>query len=246
MSPSNAILHVLRLTLEAVTPLSPSAGASLALQDNVLARDANGLPILLGTSLAGVLRHAHRARFSDKDTKTLFGDVVERETTGQASRLDLSHGYVHDQNDRPVAGRVTRAEIDRDVVLAHLAQDRPVRRDGVALDHRGVAVENKKFDRTSLPAGTRFTLELTMEGNPDDLGQDRATLCTVAALFDCPTLRLGGATRRGLGKVRILADRTAIAAFDRADPTGWAQYAAWRSRSIGAHPGGEAGFTRTV
>jgi CRISPR/Cas system CMR subunit Cmr4 (Cas7 group RAMP superfamily) len=236
-----AVLHVLRLSIEAATALSSSSGDSLALQDNVLARDANGLPILMGTTLAGVLRHLHPDYFHasvqdlnhlDHPTNRLFGIELPRRQEGRASRIEVSFGFVHDKTDQPVGGRRARADIERDDVLEFLTRPAPVRRDNVAIDGRGVAAEHKKFERVSVPAGTRFSLDLSLEGSREAIEDDKKTLLEAASLFRCPYLRIGGATRRGLGRVRLLDDRVSYAQFDRSTSAGWRAYAGWRAREF--------------
>ena len=49
------ILHVARFVLEARTALSVGSGGADGVYDHPIARDANGLPTIPGTSLAGVL-----------------------------------------------------------------------------------------------------------------------------------------------------------------------------------------------
>jgi CRISPR/Cas system CSM-associated protein Csm3 (group 7 of RAMP superfamily) len=233
------ILHVLRLTIEAVTPISSSSGESLGLYDNALARDANGLPTLMGTTLAGILRHLHADYFHGGNhdlndpshpTNRLFGLEESGQSGGQASAIEVSFGFVHDVCDRPVARRVMRAQIQQDEVLEFLWQPAPVRRDGVAIDGRGVASEHQKFERVSVPAGTRFTLELALESEGDTADDGKKVLLEIASLFQCPYLRIGGATRRGLGRVRIAEGSKVLhVRFDRSTAAGWNAYARWRA-----------------
>lgn len=233
------VLHVLRITIEVVTPLSSSSGESVALHDNALARDANGLPILTGTTLAGVLRHLHADYFHagghdigepSHPTNLLFGLEQSGQIDGRASRIEVSFGFVHDNADRPVARRLGRAEIQNDEVLELLSRSDPVRRDNVKIDGRGVAAEHQKFERVSVPAGTRFTFELAIESDLEGIDEAKGALLQVASLLQCPYLRIGGAARRGLGRVRIAeGSRARYAMFDRSASAGWQTYARWRA-----------------
>ncbi|RMH63953.1 MAG: CRISPR-associated protein, partial [Calditrichaeota bacterium] len=47
-----------RVLVEAVTPLKIGTGETVLNIDELVATDANGLPVIPGTALAGVLRHA--------------------------------------------------------------------------------------------------------------------------------------------------------------------------------------------
>jgi len=84
----------------------------------------------------------------------------------------------------------------------------PVARDHVRIDHRGITVPQGKFDRSILPVGNRFTVELVL-WSETPLG-DR--LEQVLGLFDTPSVRAGGATRRGLGRLKLA--RAAMVTFD--------------------------------
>jgi len=56
------VLAVAQVALEALEPLSIASGAVDPLFDTVLVTDANGLPTIPGSALAGVLRTAYQAR----------------------------------------------------------------------------------------------------------------------------------------------------------------------------------------
>jgi hypothetical protein len=130
--------------------------------------------------------------------------------------LEVSWAQVHDRHDRPVpfAGRT-----EFDEVLALLAAG--VSRDHVALSARGVVEGRKKYDELLVPAGARFTFEIVLHR-----GGTR-TLSDVLALLASPHLRIGGGSRDGLGRfrvVRVLArefdvtrpdDRAALARLPR-------------------------------
>ncbi len=95
--------------------------------------------------------------------------------------------------------------------LCNLA-DVPIKRDRVALDHRATAIAQRKFDHSVVPKGARFTIELRLwSAEPAEQDWQRLTGLLVA-----PGLRLGGATRSGLGKLCVR--RASGRSFDLADP----------------------------
>ncbi|TAJ42796.1 MAG: hypothetical protein EPO55_00780, partial [Reyranella sp.] len=220
--------HVLRLTLEAVTPLSIAGGRPDPLLDTSLIRDANGLPAIPATSVAGVLRRLHEDYFGEDATQVLFGVEHGGSTEGRASALEVSFGCLQDSNGHAVEGLLlgkAGAERLADPILSAAILAAPLKRDHVALDARGTAIEHLKFERSSLPPGYRFSLELALWSGvnaredvealaaADAAKQARAELARVLALFEAPYFRLGGATRRGLGRLQVVG-AAQYAAFD--------------------------------
>jgi CRISPR/Cas system CSM-associated protein Csm3 (group 7 of RAMP superfamily) len=73
-------------------------------------------------------------------------------------------------------------------------------RDHVKLSHQGVVDGPRKYDETIVPAGARFTFELTLLSKDQS---ERDELDVLLSLLQSPAVRLGGATRRGLGAFHI-------------------------------------------
>lgn len=246
MSAELRVLHLAVVTLQTTTPLSTGTGVEDALFDTLLARDANGLPIIPGTSIAGVLRHLYLARNGRDATNALFGlDAEEirhrakRDQAGQkveasyeASSLQVSHAALHGQNDLPASpGLQDPSDLARDPLYEHALRVQPIARDHVKLTHRGVAdVEDRgKFTRAALARGNRFSFELALWSAVTDDPRWSA----LADLLARPEFRLGGATRRGYGGVAVLRWRERI--FDLANRGDAEAYRAhyssgWRGR----------------
>ena len=197
-------VFIARFTLEADTALSISTGNPDGVFDTALVRDANGLPALPGTSLAGVLRHLWIATRGDKETAAndLFGYQQRKE--GDASRLQVSWGALLDSQGRPAEGLLTDPQrLEDELYQAVLdQQDSPVHRDRVRLTHRGAAADRAKFDRAILPAGHRFAVELKLWAESPESGQ--AEWEDLLRLLRHPAFRLGGNTRAGLGRMRLV------------------------------------------
>ena len=262
---SYAHRYVARFTLEAVTPLSIGTGFGAGLFDTDLVRDANGLPIIPGTALAGVLSSLYRLYVPEpeprEEWRRLFGyeeDYSEKEhaAKGQASQLEFSFGCIHNQKDCAVDGLVLDPQglLDDDL-LAIALRDAPLKRDHVKINHRGVADGKQKFDRVSLPPGFRFSFEAAMWGGADD----KSKFLEVLGLLNAPEFRLGGATHRGLGKLRLVEDgesspRLFYRSFDLNIEEGRNAFTAYRKlAAIDDKPGklvaeGKqyAGFTREI
>jgi CRISPR/Cas system CMR subunit Cmr4 (Cas7 group RAMP superfamily) len=211
------IATVWRLVLEADTPLSIATGRGDGERDTVLASDANGLPCIPASSLAGVLRALVRGACPALE-ESLFGRLAATDTErGSMSRLELSHAHLHDSHDRPVTG--LRESID-DPLLKPLLHRRNAQRQRVRIDHRGTADDRGLFDRSVLPAGHRFTVEWLLWSHDADPVEARV----LDALLAEGWLRVGGLTRSGLGLLRCVRGRWRR--FDLRLP---ADLAAWAS-----------------
>ncbi len=216
-------LHLARVLVECESPLSIGTGASDGVFDVALVRDANGLPAVPGSSLAGVLRHACAARDPGL-AEEIFGFQRPRAEAGEgpagrASRLHVSWGCIVDGGGRAVEGLLLgeaarRIDDDELLRLARATAEDPVYRDRVRLGHRGAADGRGKFDRSVLPAGYRFAFELSLWSAR---GDDPAWELLLALLCD-PLLRLGGGTRAGLGALRVV--RLHEGRFDLASAAG--------------------------
>lgn len=211
-APSTAeILHIVRVTVEALTPLSMGSGDMMPdtarSADDVagyidqLARDANGLPMIAGSSIQGCIRHLFAEQSGQAEAAAVFGFADG--DRGAVGRLCIGFGCVHDSHDTAIDGLVTDADrIKNDPVLRLLRCLMPMRRDHVALDAKHVVDEHKKFARLSVPSGTRFSVEFTLWGRAQDRAQDRALLERIVKLFHHPALRLGSGGRRGYGRIQ--------------------------------------------
>lgn len=228
------VLHIARFTLGARTALSIGTGGSDGVYDHPLVRDANGLPMIPGTSLAGVLRHLWYAEHDEASTNDLFG--YQDRDDGHAARLEVSVCVLQDSDGAPVEGLLlgpAGGQRLRDPLLAaaRATQDDPLFRDRVSLTHRGVAAEATKFDRGLLAAGHRFSGELRLWSSDQ---ADPAWARLLGLLAD-PRLRLGGATRAGLGAIELIALH--VVSLDLRQP-----HDIERFRSLGAGLGDHAGL----
>lgn len=208
------IWHIARIVVESTTPLSITTGSADGAFDTALVTDANGLPALPGSSLAGVLRHLWVDIHGESAADEVFGFQAKHE--GQRSRLNVSWGALLDSHGHPVEGLLLGADrlrLSEDPVLAAAASlaDTPQTRQRVRLTHRGAASVHGKFDRAVLPTGHRFAVELLYCCDDPEDGHWQRLL----NLFDHPGLRLGGATRGGLGRLALRSAHAGV--FDLAD-----------------------------
>ncbi|MGC9185169.1 MAG: RAMP superfamily CRISPR-associated protein [Thiomonas sp.] len=231
-------VRIARLVLEAVTPLSIGTGNPDGVFDSALVRDANDLPAIPATSLAGVLRHLWTQTHGPESARQLFG--YQERNQGQTSRVRIGWGHLLDSKGRAACGLLLGADAARlqtDPLFAEALRqrDEPAHRNRVRLTHRGAAAETGKFDRTVLPAGHRFAVELRLDGGADDTSDSWDALL---ALFAHPGFRLGGGTRAGLGRLRCISLHTAQ--FDLRQPA-----QARALGQLGADPSHTAGLAAT-
>lgn len=192
------------LVLELITPLHIGSGERDGISDAGVVRDFNGLPGIPGTSIQGLLRAAVEEAAGEPVAKKIFGCAgTSNRGTGRGGRLSVSWGVVHDSHNQPVTRRITPSCRDGDSVLHDAG--RPMLRDHVRLNGRGVAAKRGKFDELVVSPGHRFTVRLRFVTAPEDVGADHESDLSILenVLFN-PALRLGGKTRRGLGRFRIL------------------------------------------
>ncbi|MBK1673199.1 hypothetical protein CKO35_07735 [Ectothiorhodospira shaposhnikovii] len=197
MIPRYPVHDFARVTLEAETPHAIGSGAGDATHDLVLMRDANHLPTLPASGLAGVLRHACAKEYDEATANHLFGCL---EGDGHISRVQVFWGLVHDSFNRPMEG--VREDVDSDELLSRLCLPHPLIRQRVRLNHRGAAEERGKFDVTLAPRGTRYTFLLGHWSDGSDAAFEEWQ--QLLHLLQSPALRLGRGTRSGSGAFRVV------------------------------------------
>lgn len=216
MIPQYPYCHLARIVLETTSPLSIGTGFGDGLQDAFVVLDANGLPALPGTSIAGVLRHLYFDLTDESKTNTVFG--FQDEKIGRYSRVQISWGHIHNSMNTPVDGLETDS-IGEDLILgALLNQPLPVR-DGIRIDNFGVTSDNSKFDCSYVPVGYRFTFDLIFW----DTNKSEEWYTLLSLLFS-PFFSLGSRTRAGFGAFDVKSIRTAE--FDLLKKEDLARYSA--------------------
>lgn len=196
--------YILRAVIEFTTPFLVATGRKEEVADAEFVKDPNGLPMLPGTSIAGVLRAAFEERYGEERTNELFG--FQKNDDGSGSKLVISSGCMHNSADKPMEGIIDFEAAEKDEVL--IKAQTPILRDHVRINHKGASDSDKngKFDEYAVCAGNRFTFECEMSGSEDDktLWDD-----FVSALCTMP-LRFGGSTRKGYGACRIVSLKSRI------------------------------------
>ena len=195
--------YIARFMVEAETPISVGSGEKGISTDRLVAKDANGLPYIPGTSLAGVLRSS----FSDLDfTNDVFGFGGEY---GTGSRLIVSSAHLVGDDGKTVIEGLKKIDLDSEYYAYFKTLPE---RDHVRITDKGAAAEHAKFDEELVHKGTRFVFELELAGDANDMEIWLKLLNALAS----PVFRIGAGTRKGFGKFKIIINSTKNKVFDLA------------------------------
>ncbi len=204
MNKNKPFVNLTRLIIETTAPMAIHSGGREIGFDNQLARDANNLPYIPATTIAGVWRHLLRATESEELSKKWFGhNDAEKQ---HASILQISNGEIHDSKNQPQNGLIATATIEKDGLLSLLSQEKPHKREHVRINDIGSAVDKGKFDRILLPTGVRFTIDIRWD-NTQSLVEDEMKNEWREKLLTCwshPHFAFGSSTRNGLGRFKII------------------------------------------
>lgn len=190
------IRYIARFKVEAADALKIGSGEKGVLIDNLIARDANGLPYIPGTSLAGVIKHEleERSQYAGQ-IEALFG--YQRGDEGQGSRIIFSPALLLADDNRTVHEGL--AVIDFSKPYYAYLQKLP-ERDHVRINDKGGAVDHAKYEEELVPKGTRFVFEIEVEGTK----VDEAVWQYILSILDHPTFRVGAGTRKGFGQLKVV------------------------------------------
>ncbi|MCF6173234.1 MAG: RAMP superfamily CRISPR-associated protein, partial [Campylobacteraceae bacterium] len=175
--------YVAHITIEADTPLKVGSNATDFLQDSPVQKDWNGLPMILGTSIAGVLR-----KDFDGDVREIFGE-------DNGSKVIFSNALLLNEDGKVSEGLL----LDKSKFLK-IFDNLPIR-EHTAITDKGVAKEYGKFDEEVVFKGTRFKFSI-------EVMEDKEVFDRLIGLLQSPTFRLGGGSSKGFGKFKIVEIKT--------------------------------------
>ncbi|MFW5983041.1 MAG: RAMP superfamily CRISPR-associated protein [bacterium] len=197
--------YIARIVLEADTPLFVGSGNASLLKDAIVRLDHHGFPMIPGTSLTGVLRHALEDKENAVDWGELFGYQIQDSKEGKGSRLLISSAYLITENNK-VAEGLNVSEKQKEIRDKYFS-DLP-NRQHVRIDHKGVAEKNALFDNEVVYKGCRFVFEMELKGTE----KDSEKWATLLKELKSPLFRIGQGTRNGYGRLKI--HKAAIKAYD--------------------------------
>lgn len=182
--------------IEAETPIAVGSGEKDMETDSLVALDVNGLPYLPGTTIAGVVR----SMFDAVDNNPLWG--YQEKKDGHGSEIIFSEGRILNSKGEVMDGLRDNSVFDDDI-LKHYAY-LPIRQH-VRISSKGVADNAGKFDEQVVYAGTRFCFELEMVSD----GENKDKFDELINAVRMETFRLGGGSRKGFGKIKVVFVKTA-------------------------------------
>ncbi len=174
---------IAHITIEATTPLKVGSAATDFFQDAPIQKDWNGLPMILGTSIAGVLRKEF-----DKNQDEIFGK-------DDGSMVVFSNALLVNEENKVIETTTTQKS-----AFLRLFDNLPIR-EHTAITDKGVAKEHSKFDEEVVYAGSRFRFSLEML-------EDKIVFDRLLTLLSAPAFRLGGGTTKGFGAFKIVSIMT--------------------------------------
>ena len=190
MSNTTILAHII---LEADSALHFGSGDFNALYDSPIQRDFNGLPIILGTSICGVIRTLAKQERLDLDS--LFG--------GQdfGSRLIFSNALLLDKNMRVNEHLIPFSRLKDLPFLSHFLS-LPQRQHN-AIDYNGTCKDGAKFDEEVIFKGTRFKCAVSMDlSSGKNEKCDKEAFFKILSLFYSPNIRFGAGSTKGFGKIK--------------------------------------------
>jgi CRISPR/Cas system CMR subunit Cmr4 (Cas7 group RAMP superfamily) len=190
----NTHRYIARFIVEADTPLFVGSGEASLITDALVQRDFNGLPMIYGTSLAGVLRHSLEDfdQNNEVDWKDVFG--YQDKNKGKGSRIKISNAYMMLNENRCAEGL---QHIQEELIKRY--QNLPVRQH-VRINDRGAAEKGGLFDNEICYKGTRFIFEIELSGNNSDKQRWKQILHNI----NHPAFRIGQGTRNGYGQLKVI------------------------------------------
>lgn len=205
MISSRPIFHLLKVTLEAKSAHAIHTGHGDTVHDSLVMRDANDLPTLAGSSLAGVLRHEYQEQYGEQAAKSLFGYANGQE--GQTSWLNVTWGLVHNSQNQAQEGLLTPEQLN-DPLYTELSDAKLIVRQRVRLNDKGSSEDSGKFDVTLVPAGTRYSFSISYWG--DDSDESNQQWQNLLGLFVGQNIRIGHGTKSGYGLFESIALHQAV------------------------------------
>ena len=200
---------IARVTIEAATPLAIGSGKKSILTDATINRDANDLPFIPGTTLAGLIRHAINEELADR----LMGFIKKKndkkdEYEVEGSRLIVTEAKLLNRKGKAIDGllNIETACDDEDKAFLDDFKHAPIRQHA-KINHRGVTEDKGKFDEEVVPKGACFCFEMELMANPkseEELAEYKQNFKDLLGVLVADGFRVGGKSRNGFGKIEVV------------------------------------------
>ena len=181
-------VFIAHIIFEAKTALKIGSRTSDFLQDSPIQKDWNNLPMILGTSIAGVLRK----ELDKKEANKLFGDEEAKKEEAKGSKTIISNALLLDENKKVNESLLLNKSefLDKFIVL-------PIREHN-AINQKGVTNPTGKYNEEVIYKGTQFKFRIEMiESNEDEFKK-------ILDLLFLNTFRIGAGSSKGFGQIKVL------------------------------------------
>lgn len=235
--------YIARIIVEAETPIFVGSGESSLLKDALVQKDLNGLPMIQGTSLTGVLRHSlldgivfetiDEAKYELIDIWGYqFNGIKEKEAfqkyyeskfsvskvkpDGLGSRIKISSAYMMINENE-----VDESYSNENVNEVKTKYSNLPSRQHARINDRGVVVDKGLFVNEVVYKGTRFIFEIELKGTE----VDSRSWNTIIGKVQEPLFRIGQGSRKGYGSLKVIGLYNEI--FNLEDSTQFEKYLNW-------------------
>ena len=215
---------IARVTIEAATPLAIGSGKKSILTDATINRDANDLPFIPGTTLAGLIRHAIDEKLADR----LMGFIKKKndkngEYEVEGSRLVVTEAKLLNRKGKAVDGllNLETACNDEDRTFLDGFKHAPIRQHA-KINHRGVTEDKGKFDEEVVPKGARFCFEIELMANPkseEKFAEYKQNFKDLLRKLRAEGFRVGGKSRNGFGRIEVVGEACLYRELDLSQPS---------------------------
>lgn len=186
------------IVIEAETPLVISSGVKSVLTDSSILKDVNGFPYIPGTSIAGVIRHC----LGEDKAKLFFGFKDKNHKNSGApngSRIIFSEARLVGLDGKILDGLLDLCSIDHNLISRF---SKLPKRNHVRISDKGTAEDKGKFDEEVIFKGSRFAFDIELVASAEDRSE---YFEDVLSELCKETFRIGGGSRSGFGKVKVVS-----------------------------------------
>lgn len=185
------------IIFEADSALRFGCGDFNMLYDSPIQRDFNGLPLILGTSICGVIRANAKEIFSQSEVENLFGFSNGKEDS--SSKIIFSNALLLDEKMQVSESLIPFSTLAKSKFLSHFLH-LPQRQHN-AIGYQGISKDGAKFDEEVIFQGTRFKCALEMKCENK---RDKEDFFKILSLFYSPYIRFGAGSTKGFGVIKAL------------------------------------------
>ena len=175
------------IIFEAKTALKVGSKNADFLQDSPIQKDWNQLPMILGTSLTGVLRK----EFDEKIADEFFG------TGDRGSKTIISNALL--LNEKKEVTETLLLDSQKSEFLQNFIV-LPIREHN-AINDKGVTKSTGKYDEEVVFKGTQFKFSIEMLNEKED---DKNNFFKLLDLLSKNSFRIGAGSSKGFGQIKVI------------------------------------------